>query len=183
MCVVEFLEPAPGAEVTGTIAVEVKITAHHGAKLPSTAFVGVDGAPWLEMKGTGKGVWKSRVDTTMSPNGKRHVVVITDDRRVRGDVLVTAKNPLMVFFADLHSHTSYSDGALTPAIAHQYARDVAKLDVFSLTDHLESLDEQEWLDTREVAWDANEDGKFVVIPGLEWTKQCRAPDLRRIVMI
>ena len=48
---------------------------------------------------------------------------------------------------------------------------MAKLDVFSLTDHLEYVDDAEWLDTREVAWDANEDGKFVVIPGLEWTKK------------
>ncbi len=29
----------------------------------------------------------------------------------------------------------------------------------------------EWIDTREVAWDANRDGRFVAIPSLEWTKQ------------
>ena len=48
---------------------------------------------------------------------------------------------LRFHFADLHSHTAYSDGTLTPAIAHEYARDKAKLDVFCLTDHLESVDE------------------------------------------
>ena len=56
-------------------------------------------------------------------------------------------------------------------LANKYAREVAELDVFSLTDHLESVDDTEWLDSREVAWDANEDGEFVVIPGLEWTKK------------
>jgi hypothetical protein len=48
---------------------------------------------------------------------------------------------------------------------------VAKLEVFCLTDHLESVNDAEWLDTREVAFDANVDGEFVSFPGLEWTKK------------
>jgi hypothetical protein len=43
---------------------------------------------------------------------------------------------------------------LFPEDAHAYARDVAKLDVFCLMDFLESIDDMEWLDTREVAWDS-----------------------------
>ncbi len=171
VCIVEILQPAAGAEVTGTIGVEVKVTALHGARLPSTAFVGLDGAPWRPMERASEGVWRGQVDTTMSPNGERSIIVITDNKLWRTAVPVRTSNPLQVFFADLHSHTGYSDGTLTPLAAHRYARDVAKLDVFSLTDHLESLDEQEWFDTREVAWKANEDGEFVVIPGLEWTKE------------
>jgi predicted metal-dependent phosphoesterase TrpH len=79
------------------------------------------------------------------------------------------ENPLHVYFADLHSHTGYSNGVLVPALAHDYARHVSGLDVFSLTDHLEAVDDTEWLDMRETAFRANEDGRFVVIPGLEWT--------------
>ncbi len=63
---------------------------------------------------------------------------------------VAEQPALQVFFADLHSHTSYSDGKLKPADAHMYARDVAKLDVFILTDHLESLNDAEWADTTAV---------------------------------
>jgi hypothetical protein len=33
-----------------------------------------------------------------------------------------------VFFGNLHSHTSYSDGSGTPREAYTFARDVAKLD-------------------------------------------------------
>ena len=47
---------------------------------------------------------------------------------------------------------------------------MAKLDVFSLTDHLEGVDDNEWADMRQEAWKANQDGAFVTIPGLEWTK-------------
>jgi len=40
-----------------------------------------------------------------------------------------------VFFGNLHSHTSYSDGLGTPKQAYTYARDVAKLDFIALTEH------------------------------------------------
>jgi hypothetical protein len=43
------------------------------------------------------------------------------------------------YFGNLHAHTSYSDGKLTPKEAFVYARDVAKLDVLVVTDHLEQL--------------------------------------------
>lgn len=40
-----------------------------------------------------------------------------------------------VFFGNLHSHTSYSDGSGTPQEAYTYARDVAKIDFLALTEH------------------------------------------------
>ena len=43
------------------------------------------------------------------------------------------------YFGNFHAHTSHSDGAQTPDDAFKYARDVAKLDIMVLTDHLEQL--------------------------------------------
>jgi len=40
-----------------------------------------------------------------------------------------------VFFGNLHSHTSYSDGSGTPSEAYAHARDVAKLDFMAITEH------------------------------------------------
>lgn len=40
-----------------------------------------------------------------------------------------------VFFGNLHSHTSYSDGSGTPQEAYTYARDTAKIDFLALTEH------------------------------------------------
>jgi lamin tail-like protein len=40
-----------------------------------------------------------------------------------------------VFFGNLHSHTSYSDGSGTPAQAYGLARDVAHLDFLAITEH------------------------------------------------
>jgi len=169
---VEILQPAADQQLSGTVEVRIKVTTPEGAVAPTTASVGLGGPPWTPMKGAAEsGEWTAMVDTTMVPNGQQALTVLTDDRRAQAKLNVSVENPLKVFFAGLHSHTNYSDGTLTPADAHQYACDVAKLDVFSLTDHLESVDDAEWLDTREVAWDANVDGEFVAIPGLEWTKK------------
>src|SRR3954468_6308133 len=41
----------------------------------------------------------------------------------------------LVFFGNLHSHTSYSDGSGTPDQAYTRARDVAKLDFLAITEH------------------------------------------------
>jgi hypothetical protein len=43
------------------------------------------------------------------------------------------------YFGNFHAHTSYSDGKLTPKDAFVHARDVAKLDIMVVTDHLEQL--------------------------------------------
>jgi hypothetical protein len=168
---VEILQPAPGTELQGNIEVRVRITPPAGQQPPAAVYSGLGGPPWVAMQPAEQtGEWTAALDSTLVPNGTHELTVLSDERRARASVQVTVKNPLRVFFADLHSHTGYSDGTLTPVLAHQYARDVARLDAFSLTDHLEKVDETEWLDIREQAWDFNEDGTFVVLPGLEWTK-------------
>jgi len=40
-----------------------------------------------------------------------------------------------VYFGNIHSHTSYSDGVGTPEDAYRYARHTAHLDFLAITDH------------------------------------------------
>ncbi len=40
-----------------------------------------------------------------------------------------------VYFGNLHSHTSYSDGSATPEEAYRHGRDVARLDLLAVTEH------------------------------------------------
>jgi hypothetical protein len=95
---------------------------------------------------------------------------------------LTVSNPIWidddapsVLWADLHGHSGLSDGTGTPEDYYAYAREVAGLDVVALTDH------DHW-GVRHVAghpdvWrsilDAtalhHEPGRFVTIPGIEWT--------------
>ncbi len=96
--------------------------------------------------------------------------------------LVGLSNPLLVtedarpiLWGDLHGHSDVSDGTGTPEDYYLYARDIAALDVASLTDH------DHWglpfLDRSPATWDAIIDatravhapGRFVSLLGFEWT--------------
>jgi hypothetical protein len=52
-----------------------------------------------------------------------------------GAVDVASAQSPNVYFGNLHSHTSYSDGSETPAKAFKYARDTAKVDFLAITEH------------------------------------------------
>jgi len=165
---VKIIQPAAGAKLSGKTEICVELT---GVKFESM-YVGFGGVPWTKLEQVDDSArWTATADTTMVPNGEHSLIVVTTNKKIGARVNVSIDNPLDIFWADLHSHTSYSDGTSLPVEAHRYARSVSGLDVFSLSDHLESVDDAEWCDTREVAWKANEDGRFVAIPGLEWTKR------------
>jgi hypothetical protein len=78
------------------------------------------------------------------------------------------------YFGNLHSHTGYSDGTSTPAMAYTYARNDAPtpLDFLAVTEHnhsgagLDSVGAYH-LGMAEAAA-ANDDGNFVAIWGQEW---------------
>lgn len=165
---VEIVQPKANEVLTGEINVKLKLP----PKLSGPVYVGLGGAPWAELEQVGESnEWRGQLNSRMVPNGAQKLIVETTKRRADSTINVTVKNPLNIYFSDLHSHTGYSDGTLVPRVAHDYARKVSKLDVFVLTDHLEQVDEAEWLDTRQTAWNACEDGQFVSFPGLEWTKR------------
>jgi hypothetical protein len=73
------------------------------------------------------------------------------------------------YLGDIHSHTSYSDGALTPADAFTYARDTANIDFLAVTDHSNSLNATEWADTQTQADIFTQNGSFVGLAGFEYT--------------
>lgn len=86
-----------------------------------------------------------------------------------------------VFFGNLHSHTSYSDGQATPRDAYKHARDVAHIDFLAITEHNHAgapskLPSQPQLyngaQTTSLISQAgrfNEDGRFVALYGQEFS--------------
>lgn len=144
----EVLQPKAGQALSGKVDVQLKLP----AKLSGPVYAGLGGPPWVKLEQVADtNEWRGRLNSRMVPNGNHNLIVKTTNKRADTAVSVKVKNPLKVYFADLHSHTGYSDGTLLPVVAHDYARNVAKLDVYSLTDHLEQVDDTEWLDMRESA--------------------------------
>jgi hypothetical protein len=181
---VEIIAPKEGAVLSGTVEVMAKFT----------TLVAVDrvrvylGAASAEMQRQGD-TWKALLDTTPARNGRQRLMVLgaaggikstaigwkTDPRAIdstvnhEGEVAVTVRNPYHYCWGDIHAHTSYSDGVQTPADAYRHARDVAKLDFFSVTDHDPLLTFDEWDDVRRQADAFDQPGKFAALWGIEWT--------------
>ncbi len=101
-----------------------------------------------------------------------------------------------ILFGDAHVHTTWSfdafmfslpvlnasRGALPPAAACDYARYVAQLDFFFLTDHAESYTAQRWRDAQDAVRHCNavsgdpDNPDLVAFMGFEWTQFGRSPD-------
>ncbi len=75
-----------------------------------------------------------------------------------------------VFWGDLHSHARRSFDA-TGDLPFHYARDVARLDFYALTDHVEQLSDEMWEEIRLAAHGWYDPGNFATILGYEATFQ------------
>ena len=74
-----------------------------------------------------------------------------------------------VYYGTIHNHTSISDGTGTVDQAYNYAKNVAHLDFFGLSDHDSFFDSTKWTATKTVADSYNAAGIFTTFRGFEWT--------------
>jgi hypothetical protein len=92
-------------------------------------------------------------------------------------VLTTRSNPLWVregaedrvFWGDTHGHSGFADGQGTPDNYYRFARDVARLDFVTLSEHGTWLDDREWRTLQDMTRKYNDPGNFTAILGYEWT--------------
>lgn len=178
------------------LVVTAPSVARPGEKLPlHLAVLDAEGDAWPSVEGevtlraTGAGAeMSSRVRLAAADRGCRRIdVVARSEGVVRFEAegprsLQGSSNPLVVsaslpriYWGDLHAHSALSDGTGTPEDAFRYARDVAALDAFALTDH------DHWgmqpLATHPALWEEiraqvrafHEPGRFVTLLGYEWT--------------
>ncbi len=73
------------------------------------------------------------------------------------------------WWGSIHNHTVVGHHATAvPEFAYAYARRIAHLDFFALSEHAEST-QLRWEDLRALAEHHHQDGAFVVFPAYEWT--------------
>ena len=127
---------------------------------------------------TSKAKWEADhvalTDVTF-PAGDYTVLVSLSDTAGNVKVLDTAfscgdGSDMNLYSGELHAHTGDSDGVQTVKEAYAYARDVAKLDFFSVTDHSNSFAnnvyQQKHLSNAD---EYNDPGTFVALYGYEQT--------------
>ncbi len=76
---------------------------------------------------------------------------------------------MRLFTGQVHSHTRYSDGTGSPKDAMTYARDVGKVDFFSVSDHCFMTAKDGMEHRRARADECNENGRFATLFGFEMT--------------
>jgi hypothetical protein len=114
--------------------------------------------------------------------GVFRVVARVDASGEASPPLVAESNPLeisaaapRILWADLHGHSSFSDGTGLPDDYLGYARDIAGLDVIALTDHdhwgMPFLDQdpERWQRIVSETRARHEPSRFVTLLGYEWT--------------
>ncbi len=75
-----------------------------------------------------------------------------------------------LYKGEVHAHTKESDGQGTVEEAYAYARDIAKLDFFAITDHSNSINLNTYKNTHKpIADKFNDPGKYVTLYGYEQT--------------
>ncbi len=155
-----LLSPAPGRSYDG----EVRLEAPGSLAAPAVVVLRPSdlGRRAVELTAAEPGVFRLRA---FGPGG-----------------LEAESNPLQVsgagarvLWGDLQNHSAVSDGSATPEEHFLYARDVAGLDVYSLTDHdhwgLLFLDQhpETWEEIRRLTERFHQPGRFVSLLGFEWT--------------
>lgn len=127
---------------------------------------------------TGNAVW-SEGSVTVSdftvPAGDHTVLVGLAD--AEGDVSIFETtfscgdgSVMNLYSGEVHAHTSNSDGSGTVTEAYTYARDVAKLDFFAVTDHSDSFKNTVYQSHHiPIADDFNDPGTFAALYGYEQT--------------
>ena len=75
---------------------------------------------------------------------------------------------LSAYHGSIHNHTGYSDGQGTPDLAFTTGR-ANGLEFMAITDHSETLDGTEWLDTLAQANSHTVPGTFIAMRGCEWS--------------
>ncbi len=111
-------------------------------------------------------------DLTASETGDLHIELISDD----GSVAATS-NPLRIvenaellpYWGDLHGQSSETLGTNSARKYHEFGRDKAFLDATVHQGNDFQITNEFWAHLNELSAEFNEDGKFVVWPGWEWS--------------
>jgi len=106
-----------------------------------------------------------------SPGVYRFIVRSKDGR------LTTRSNPVWmkrrvrdrIYFGDTHGHSGMADGQGSADGYYRFARDVARLDFVTLSEHDLWMDDFEWLTLKRMTRQYLDRGRFTPMLGYEWT--------------
>ena len=112
------------------------------------------------------------VDTVLEQIGAYRLDVVSHDGRIRGEgnpISVRADVQHRIYWGDTHGHSGFAEGVGTPERFMVWARDDARLDYVTHSEHDIWMDDYEWQVLKDNITRFSRDGEFVAYLGYEWT--------------
>ena len=131
--------------------------------------VKLDGERWLDVTSNGA---ISLVEVALQDPGIYRPTIESSEGEIVGSVnpiLVSAANRDRIYWGDTHGHSGFAEGIGTPERFMQWAKEDARLDYVTHSEHDIWLDDHEWEVLRDIVRRYTKDGEFVAYLGYEWT--------------
>lgn len=129
----------------------------------------LNGAPWRDVKSTGA---ITEVPVSLSDEGVHFISIVSSDGQIRGEVnpiQVVGEPNHRVYWGDTHGHSGFAEGIGTPDRFMRWAKEDARLDYVTHSEHDVWLDDAEWEVLRNNVESFSEDGRFIAYLGYEWS--------------
>ena len=116
------------------------------------------------------------LDLALNEPGVYWISIRSADGSITGEgnpILVEENPKFRIYWGDTHGHSGYSEGIGTVDYFMRFARDDARLDYVTHSEHDVWLDAGEWDLIRRTSAEYDEPGKFIPYLGWEWTRHTR----------
>ncbi|HAU24007.1 MAG TPA: hypothetical protein DCX09_04935 [Gammaproteobacteria bacterium] len=116
------------------------------------------------------------VELSLANTGPHWISIRSLDGTVSGvgnPILVEENPEFRIYWGDTHGHSGYSEGIGTVDQFMRFARDDARLDYVTHSEHDIWLDAGEWEIIRNATAEYDDPGKFIPFLGWEWTRHAR----------
>ena len=116
------------------------------------------------------------LDLSLPELGASHITLRSSDGVISGDanpILVAEDPEYRIYWGDTHGHSGYAEGIGTVDYFMRFARDDARLDFVTHSEHDTSLDAGEWEVMRATSARYDDPGRFIPYLGWEWTRHAR----------
>ncbi len=133
--------------------------------------VSLNGEPFREVPASEEQITLLRNIEIAEPGVYRFTIASRDGQiSGRGNpILVKQTAEERIFWGDTHGHSGFAEGIGTPDFFMRWARDDARLDFVTHSEHDIWLDDGEWEQLRNNARSYTREGEFVAFLGYEWT--------------
>ena len=118
----------------------------------------------------------SLVPLTLDEPGPHWIDIRSEDGSIVGEanpILVVEDPERRIFWGDTHGHSGYAEGIGTIDFFMTFARDDARLDFVTHSEHDVWLDDAEWELSKRAVEAFDEPGRFIPYLGWEWTRPAR----------